>query len=32
VAPPLVITEAGLDELVTKARRAIDLTVAALRA
>jgi putrescine aminotransferase len=32
VAPPLVITEAGLDELVTKARRAIDLTVAALGA
>jgi putrescine aminotransferase len=32
VAPPLVITEPQLDELVDKARRAIDLTVAALRA
>ncbi|MBL8225288.1 MAG: aspartate aminotransferase family protein [Chromatiales bacterium] len=32
VAPPLVITEPQLDELVEKARRAVDLTIRSLRA
>jgi putrescine aminotransferase len=32
VAPPLVITEPQLDELVDKARRAVDLTIRSLRA
>lgn len=32
VAPPLVITEAGLDELVDKAGRALDRTIRSLRA
>jgi putrescine aminotransferase len=32
VAPPLVITEAQLDELVDKARRAVDLTMRSLQA
>jgi putrescine aminotransferase len=32
VAPPLVTTDAQLDELVAKARRAVDLTVRSLAA
>jgi putrescine---pyruvate transaminase len=32
VAPPLVITRAEIDELVAKARRSLDLTLADVRA
>jgi putrescine aminotransferase len=31
IAPPLVITPAEIDELVTKARKCLDLTLSALR-
>jgi putrescine---pyruvate transaminase len=32
IAPPLVITRAQIDELVTLARKCLDLTLADLRA
>ncbi len=32
IAPPLVISKAEIDELVTKARKCLDLTLGALQA